>query len=367
MRIRIVMAASAVVALALTAAACSKTNDVAGSSAGSGAIDKKDLVLVTSIITQSNEYQLNSVDGAQAFADSVGVPLKVVNSNVDSQQEISQIQAIVASGKKAVVLVNPVSSADVPAIVKSVSAAGGYVVTQWNKPDDYQPTAAGDHYVAHMGFDGIAAGEYIATKLFQSMGGKGGVIALQGALDSTAGQQRYEGFKRALKKFPQIKELDAQAANWDEQQGYTVTRTLEAKYGSQIKGVWGACDAMSLGALSALRGAGLNDVKYVGMDGDSKAIHELQTGNNYVATWASDPWYNGAIGLALGYAAATGKLDVSKMTDEQRNGTYKQVGVDKANVAEWATKPTAAAIIAEVDKGLFDRLEGPAITSAASK
>ena len=325
------------------------------------AADKADIQLVTSVINATNEYQLNWVKGSQAFAESVGLPLKVVNSNGDSSQEISQIQAILAAGKKVVLTVNPVASADVPAIVKAVCASGGYVVTQWNKPAEFQVKGQGDCYVAHIGFDGYAAGEYTASKLFEAMGGSGGVIALQGVLDSTAQQQRWVGFQRALKNYPGIKLLGEQAANWDQQQGYKAARTLEAQFGDQLKGVWGASDSMTLGAVSAMKAAGRDDVKFAGIDGVSQAIDMIKNGNSYVATWAADPWYSGAIGLAIGYAAATGKLDVAQMTDDQRDGTYRQVGVDKSNVGEYATPPNAQKIMTEVNKGPFDRQIGPAL------
>lgn len=355
------VAALAAVSLTVLVAGCTTTANAGGGDDEREPIASDDIVLVTSIITTANEYQLNSADGSQAFADSVGVPLEVVNSNGDSQQEISQVQALMTTGKTAVVLVNPVSSADVPAIVDAATASGAFVATQWNKPDEYV-VADHDAYVTHMGFDGIEAGEYIATELFEAMGGKGNIIALQGVLDSTAGQQRFAGLQRALEKYPDITLLEDQAANWDQQQGYSVTQSLESKYGDQIDGVWGASDSMTLGAMAALEAAGHDDVKYVGMDGDSPAITAIQEGDNYVATWASDPWYNGAIGLAIPYWVATGELDLAEMTPEQRDGTYKQTGINADNVEDWAEPPTDDEIMAEIEEGPFARLVGPPVT-----
>lgn len=358
---RLTQMAAAVTALSLTVLVAGCTTTTAGTpGADREPVDKSDIVLVTSIITTANEYQLNSADGSQAFADSVGVDLEIVNSNGDSQQEISQIQALMTTGKTAVVLVNPVSSADVPAIIDAATTSNAFVATQFNKPDEYV-VADHDAYVAHMGFDGVEAGEYIATQLFEAMGGEGNVIALQGVLDSSAGQQRFAGLQKALEKYPNITLLEDQAANWDQQQGYSVTQSLEAKYGDEIDGVWGASDSMTLGAMSALQAAGHDDVKYVGMDGDSPAISAIKDGDSYVATWASDPWYNGAIGLAIPYWVATGELVLSEMTPEQRDGTYRQTGVNKENVDEWTTPPTADEIMAEIEKGPFDRLVGPAV------
>lgn len=356
--LRIVAAGAAVLAVALTGC---KASDATAQSQNT--LAKDDVLLVTTLITSTNDYMQNWKQGSQAYADSIGVPLKVIVANGDSQQQLSQLQAAIATGKKVILSTNPVASADVPAMVKAVVDSGGYVVTQWNKPDDFKPEDFGPHYVAHLGYDGYAAGEYTARKLFESMGGSGGVVALQGVLDSTANRQRYAGFEKALKDFPNIKVLGTDNANWDRQTAFQKMQSLQAKFGDQIKGVWAGGDSMAQGALSAMEQAGRGaQVKVAGIDGVKETLDAIAKGPSYTATWYTDGYYSGALGLAMGYAAATGKLDVSKMTPEQRNGTYRQVGIDKSNVADFINPPTNEQILAEVNKGLFDRLTGPALT-----
>lgn len=358
-RLKAMVAGIALVSLALTG--CSKASD--SSAASQNTLKKEEILLVTTMITSTNDYMQNWKQGSQAFADSVGAELKVIVANGDSQQQLSQLQAAIATGKKVVLSTNPVASADVPAMVKAVVDSGGYVVTQWNKPDDFKPEDFGPHYVAHLGYDGFAAGEYTARKLFESMGGSGGVVALQGVLDSTANRQRYAGMQKALKDFPDIKVLGTDNANWDRQMAFQKMQSLQAKFGDQIKGVWAGGDSMTMGALSALEQAGkASEVKVAGIDGVKETLDAIASGGPFVATWYTDGYYSGALGLAMGYQAATGELDVSKMTPEQRNGTYRQVGIDRSNISEFINPPTNEQILAEVNKGLFDRLVGPALT-----
>lgn len=350
-------------ALALGPAGCTRVAS-AGGNQTQNTLSKDQIVLVTTLITASNDYMQNWLKGSQAFADSVGVPLKVVVANGDSQQQYSQIQAVIASGKKVVLTTNPVASADVPAIVKAVVNSGGYVVTQWNKPDDTKPENYGPHYVAHLGYDGITGGKYLADKLFESMNGEGGIIALHGTLDSTADKQRWAGMEQSLAENPGITLLGEDTANWDQQMAFTKTQSLLAKHGDNVNAVWTGSDSMALGALAAAQAAGRSDIKVVGMDGIQQAIQAVNDKGNYVATWDTDGYYSGALGLAMAYAAATGELDVSTLTAEQRDGTYEQFGIDATNVEEYLTPPTGADIMAEVDKGLFARLTGPALTDA---
>lgn len=333
---------------------------VGGSGTTQEVISKNDIQLVTVIQTSTNPYMLQWADGSQAFADSVGLPLKTIVANGDSQQQLSQIQATIAAGKKVVLTINPINSADVPAIVKAVTRSGGYLTTQWNKPADYVPQAIGPNYVAHLTYDGYSAGYWTGKKLFEAMGGQGGVVAFKGQLDSPPSQQRYAGMEKALAEFPGITLLDTQAAGWDRQTAFDQTQSLITKHGSELQGVWAASDSMTLGALAALEQAGkASSVKVSGNDGTGEALERIDAGDTFVDTYTSDGYYNGALGLAMAYEAALGELDVATLTQEQRSGNYAQFGIDKSNVADYLTRPADDAIIAEVNKGLFARLVGP--------
>jgi ribose transport system substrate-binding protein len=118
-------------------AACSSTTT--GTSTSQEPIKKEDLVLVASVINTTNPYMASMIEGAKALSAELGVPLEIVDSQGSSQTEISKIQAILAQGKKVVLMVNTVASSDAPPIVNAVKQAGGYVTIWWNKPDDFEP------------------------------------------------------------------------------------------------------------------------------------------------------------------------------------------------------------------------------------
>jgi ABC-type sugar transport system substrate-binding protein len=76
-----------------------------------------------------------------------------------------------------------------------------------------------------------------------------------------------------LKDHPGIKLLDQQTANWDRTAAFPVMQTWLARYGKQITAVWAANDDMALGALEALRAAGLaGRIPVVGVDGIPEAV-----------------------------------------------------------------------------------------------
>ncbi|MFI0857548.1 sugar ABC transporter substrate-binding protein [Streptomyces sp. NPDC021098] len=315
------------------------------------------------MITGTNDYMQNWATGARAYARKLRLPLRVINSYGDSQQQFSQVQSAMASGKKVVLNLHPVASADPPAIAKAVARTGGYMISSWNKPADAHPVDFGPHWVTHMGFDGVEAGRWTATKLFEAMNGKGGIIALKGVLDSTASKQRYQGLLKALADFPNVELLATDSANWDRQTAYQKTQTLLSKYRSRVTGIWTGSDSMTLGAVAAAQQAGIS-VKATGIDCLEESMHSIKNKGPIVAAWFTDPFYSGAMGLAMAYGAATGALEVASMTPEQREGTYRQVGVDAANVDSYITRPSSKRILTEVDKGYFDRLIGPPLPGA---
>jgi len=339
-------AVAGVALLALALAGCSSASDDAasgGGGGGGGPVDEDDIVLVQSIRSLSNPYHANWVKGGEMFAESVGMEVQTLANEGDSQQQLSQIKSVLAGDKTVVLNVDPNSSSDTQAIVRAVQDAGGYVVTHWNKPDELSPADVGDSWVAHISFDGRVSGYEIANELFDTMGGSGGIIALQGILDNVPAQQRYAGLEKALAENPDIQLLDQQTAEWNRNEAFQVTQTLLAKNSGNVKGIWAANDDMALGAIEALKAAGLaGQVPIVGVDAVPEALEAVQAGDaGYAATVSSDAFWQGGAGLALAYQAATGEYDVANAPDEDRAFYGEQFVITPENVAEFTTPPTA--------------------------
>jgi ribose transport system substrate-binding protein len=235
--------------------------------------------------------------------------------------------------------VDPNDSPDARIIVEEVQKAGAYVVTQWNKPNDLHPWDHNPNYVAHMSFDGVPSGKAIAEALFSAMGGSGGIVAIGGILSNVPAIERKLGLDQAIEANPNVKLLDYQAADWNETKAFEITQAWITRYGSEIKGIWAANDGMGIGALEALRQEGLaGQVPVTGIDGIEAAYQAIKDGE-FAGTVAWDPLWTGGIGLALGYAAASGEIDITKEPEAHREfyGTGKIVtkeNVDSVGGAE---------------------------------
>jgi ribose transport system substrate-binding protein len=102
-----------------------------------------------------------------------------------------------------------------------------------------------------------------------------------------------------------------------------------------IDGVYAANDNMALGALEALRAAGLaGKVKVVGIDGIKEMLTAISKGEA-AATCSPDPKWQGGMGLSIALAAKEGRINVSSLPKEKRQFYATMVNINKDNVDEF--------------------------------
>lgn len=297
-------------------------------------------VMVASVINTTNPYMISNIEGAQAVSKALGIPLEIVNSNNSSQTSISNILAILASGKKPIMFVNTVASSDAPTIVDAVGQAGGYVSIWWNKPDEFKPQDVGDHFVAFQKHPGVESGRCGAQALAEALGGQGSVVMLPGVPDSTTSQTRVAGFRAEMaEKYPNIKILEERPSNWDPQLGARNSQDLIVKYGQDIKGVWSADDGMQIGAMQAFENAGMLDKVKFSSDGlYPKTLEDIVSGrggNAIVGETFHRGYMASAIGLYTAYLAASGQIVPSQLPPEKRESLFKLSCVTPQNYQQY--------------------------------
>jgi ribose transport system substrate-binding protein len=308
----------------------------AGAFAGSGlgrAFAQDKPTLVNSIRSLSNPYHASWNQGGEAFARSVGAEYVTLVTEGNSEKGVADIRAVIArTGGNMVLNVDPNESSDARPIVEIAAAAGVFVTTQWNKPDDLHPWDFNPHYVSHISFDGRPNGKATAEALIRQMGGSGGIVALGGILSNVPAIQRKAGLDEALVENSNVELLDFQTANWDPNKAFDITGAWLTRFGDNVKGIWAANDGMGIAALEVLRAEGLaGKVPVVGIDGIQLAVEAVLAGE-FAATVAWDPFWQGSVGLSIPYHAAIGEFDPAAEPPEHREffGTGIIVTADNA-------------------------------------
>ncbi|HXH79957.1 substrate-binding domain-containing protein [Nocardioides sp.] len=351
--------AAAVLGLTLVAAALAGCSEEAGGGGGNaaeaGGCDPADVKLVGQVRNESNPYEAAWLDGGDTFAESVDLTQEKLTYDGDSTKQQEQISQLLAGDTECLVMnILPNGDSDTPPIVEGAEEAGAYLVTQWNKPADLATTDY-DQWVTHLTYNGVESGKQIGDALAEAIGGSGGIIALQGILDTGAAKDRFAGLEESLAENTDVELLDDQTANFSRAEALEVTKTLLTKHGDDIKGIWAANDDMALGALEALEAAGRTDVAVVGIDAVPDALTAIQDGS-MTATVSSDGPWQGGIGLAIGYCVATGELAVEDIPDEDRAWFAEQFLITEDNVADFSSPEVDTAEF-ECDN-VFSRSQG---------
>ena len=299
-----------------------------------------DLTLAISMRSLSNPYHATFARGGEVFAESVGLPFEVLVTEGNSEKGLADIRALIARTNGNVCInVDPNDSPDAATIVDEAKAAGAYVVTQWNKPDDLHPWDHNPNYVAHMSFSGVGTSKEITNALIDAMGGSGGIVALGGILSNVPAIERKLGMEQAVAETNgAVEVLDFQAADWNETKAFEIMQAWLTRYGDDIKGVWAANDSMGIGALEALRQEGkAGSVPVVGIDGTEAALSAIEAGE-MAGTVAWDPMWTGGMGLSLCHAAATGAIDIAAEPPEHREFYGTGIVVTTGNIADFRSR-----------------------------
>jgi len=222
------------------------------------------------------------------------INLTIFDGKYDHLTQRSQFDTMVTQKFDAAIYI-PIDSKACDAVVKK-AAEDGLPTVGSNGPCDTQAM------LSYIGSDDVQAGRDVATAVISRIKGGGGVVELQGPVGQLGAIQRGQGMKEVLDKHPEIKLLENKTANWSRQEAFKVMQDWLVAHPGEIKGVLAQNDEMALGAIRALKAAGVDPktVPVAGVDGVTDAIKAVAAGE-MVLSVAQDAHAQaqGAIDIAL--------------------------------------------------------------------
>lgn len=234
--------------------------------------EAKKIKVGLTVANMSNESNAIYADAAVAYAATIdNLELIVLDGAGSSEKQIAQCENFVAQGVDCVILSPFDFDGCVPAAQVCVDA-GIPVFTSKGI------IAAQDIVSTYVGSNDLNAGimemEYIAEQL----GGKGNIVIIEGPTGVTGAVLRNEGIHKTLEKYPDIKVLYTQPADWYRDQAMSLMENwlqLDAK----IDAVVAHNDEMALGAYDALVAAGKDkETIVIGIDGIDAAFKSVKEG-----------------------------------------------------------------------------------------
>lgn len=278
-RTGLVLAAGA--ALVLTG--CSGDGDGGGDSGA-------DITIGVVYKDASNPYWLAAENGAKAEAEKEGVKL-IVQSPTNEEaipEQIDKIRALITQGVDGLMVAPNAPDQLQPVLQEAVDQNIPVALIDTGIPDwDGALTTIGtDNYAA-----GKIAGDYIVKNNDQ-----GNVAILGGLAGNPATDSRVQAFKDAIKD-TDIKVVTELSAKSNGPEAVNVMSDMLQSH-PEIDIVFAPADVMALGAVSAIKTAGLDvgDFQVIGVDGTQDGADSVQAGE-LTGTVAQYPYKMGVDGV----------------------------------------------------------------------
>lgn len=230
--------------------------------------------------------------GTQAGEDMDVNVVTLAPAQQDSiEEQIAIMEANIQQGVDAFVI-HPSDSNGIMAAVNAANEAGIPVVSIG--------TASTTGSMMRTGVDYFETGVVVTSYLCDMAEEGGGVIILEGPPGAQNAEERKAGVLAALEEYPDFYLIESQPANFNRAQGMQVMENLLQREGlvDELKIIIAANDEMALGAIQAMKAAGIEDVLVGGFDGSKDASQAIKDGDLTV-TYNTDPF--GSTYLAVAF------------------------------------------------------------------
>ena len=248
--------------------------------------------------TLNNPFFVAVKEGAQAQAKAAGIDLVLTDAQNNPATQLSDIENLIQQ-KPDILIIDPCDS---DAVVEGIKKANDAKIPVFTIDRE----ANGGSVLTHIGFNAILSGNIAGEALAKALNGKGKVVEIQGIMGTNVAQDRSKGFNQAIAKYPDIKIVAQQTANFDRGQALNVMENL-LQANPTIDGVYAANDEMAMGALAALEAAGkAGKVKLIGCDAIDPALAAIKA-DKMAGTIAEPPFFLGKAALQTAEKIAKGE------------------------------------------------------------
>ena len=209
--------------------------------------------------------------GAGVAGKTIGVEvIHYVPSTADSVADQNKLVDDAIKDKPGAIVFDPVDFSKAQGAVDKINAAQ---IPLFNANERLKAgTIAG-----YVGIDDVALAKETGRYLIKALNGKGNVVILDGPDGNRTATGRAQGFRDAIKEFPDVKLLAGKSANYARATGKDVTTQLLRAY-PQIDGILAANDPMAIGAVDALKAAG-RKAQVVGINASREAMELIKSGD----------------------------------------------------------------------------------------
>jgi len=324
-RRRVFGAAALAAASALALSACTYAETAAPSSAPApasapaasspaAANPNKPITIGVTVYNMSSFISAGK-DGIDQYAKDNNITIQWNSANNDVTTQANQIDQYIGAAVDAILIV-PVQQGTLQPQVDAAKAKGIPMI-------EVNTSLRNPAITASVMPDDVKAGEQEAQMMMDKLGGKGNVVILRGPLGSSPEIDRGKGIDNILAKYPNVKVLANDTANWSRDEAVNKMKNWISAFGKDINGVISQNDDMGLGARQALQEANMT-IPIVGIDGIEDGLNAVKDGS-FIGTNLQ----NGAVELPAGLAVAA---KIARGEQTEKSYLYLMAEITKDNV-----------------------------------
>lgn len=216
-------------------------------------------------------------DHMQQIADERGYKISITNAEGDTEQQISDVESLIAQGCNVMVIV-PI---DADAIQPALDACNDKGIPVIVKARGANAEAGVDYVTAIMSdfvWQGYNAGQWVETQL-KDKKEVINVVEIQGVIGGTDVRDRSQGFHNVAAEYGNMEFIAQQSANWSRSEAQEVAQNILQSQGDKVDVIFCHNDEMALGASLAVQAAGYEinkDIYICGIDGMKEALDAVR-------------------------------------------------------------------------------------------
>lgn len=222
--------------------------------------------------TMANDWRVAQVRELQKiFAQHPEIEFIYSDAHGDTARQIQDIERFAAQGVD-VLITSPRDAVLMREPIARVYRAGIPVILLSRRVE-------GDEFTFFVSADNKAIGRQAAQYLAKRLNGRGSILVLQHIPTTTPGRLRTEGFEEELKKYPGMRIAAIKRA--DSQRALAIQKVEEALAERlHFDAIYAQSDSMAIGAILALKKAGLDPKKIpiTGIDYIAEAREAIRAG-----------------------------------------------------------------------------------------
>ncbi len=235
------------------------------------------LTIAFSQTGNQNNWKVTQTNDMKEKIEGAGHTYIYTDAQDDTAKQISDLEDIISQNPDYIIL-SPREDEGLQPALEEAKAAGIPVILV----DRGMNAEGGEDYLTLTCGDFVWEGEETAAYMLEQFNGERcNVVELTGTPGASVSADRQEGFLNGIEGHDNVEIIASQVGNFSRSESQEVMENLIQSYGDEIDAVYAHNDDNAIGAIQAIKAAGLvpgEDIMVYGIDGQKDALQAIIDG-----------------------------------------------------------------------------------------